>query len=159
MLLILVWRQSLFATMPLRRMPLTPLLLPNPVDRTRASRGQYTQVCEKINGNGRILTEQRLGEVGCSDDEIFATPLPSPSSINIEPFSTFNAYNCRRVKEPWWLHCSDDFHSLPSLSEREERQITITSTVTSMGDCAGWERGGCVTWAPITKKKCAHAHN
>ena len=94
MLLILVCRNSLFATAPLRRMPLAPLLLLNPLDRTRASRGRYTQFCEKTNGNGRILTEQRLGEIGCGNDEIFAIPLPSPSSINIGPFSTFNAYNC-----------------------------------------------------------------
>ena len=92
MLLVLVCQHRLFATMPLRRMPLAPLLLPNPLDRTRASPGQYTQFCEKTNGNGRILMEQWLGEVGCGDDEIFATPLPNPCSINIGPFATFHAF-------------------------------------------------------------------
>jgi len=63
MLLILVCRHSLFATMLLRRMPLAPLLLPNSLDRTRDSRCIKLHFCEKNNGNGQKLTEQWLGKL------------------------------------------------------------------------------------------------
>ena len=83
MLLILVCQHRLFATTPLRRMPLAPLMLPNPVDRTHEIRDHNPRFCKKTNANRAILIEQRLGEVGCGDDEFFCYPLPSSKSINI----------------------------------------------------------------------------